>query len=187
MAIFSQRFEIESSLPVLEAWRKLLPVVKTNLLMCAECGQPLPESAAVRFCSKCGQSILPLPQTRAQGRFASGGFEFEGDVSPQGFNITRITYRNSCIPVIRGRFEPSAIRTRIVIEMNMHPLGYVFLVGGAMISFVVISVLASDQVSPLSAAAAIGIPCLIFMVCWIAFAAEARIASVALRGLWPTP
>lgn len=103
-------------------------MVKTNLPVCVECGQTLPESGAVRFCSKCGQPILPLPQTWGQGLFASGGFEFEGDVSPQGFNITRITYRNSCIPVIRGRFEPSAIGTRIVIEMNMHPLGYVFLV-----------------------------------------------------------
>ena len=187
MAIFRQRIEIESFLPAQEAWRKLLPVVKTNLPICAACGQTLPEAGAVRFCSECGQPALSRPQTGVQGLFASGGFEFEGDVSPQGFNISRlISYRNSCIPVIRGRFEPSANGTRIVIEMNMHPLGYVFLVGGAMISFVVTSVLASDQVSPLAPAAAFGIPCLIFTVCWIVFAAEARAAGAALRRLWPT-
>jgi hypothetical protein len=50
----------------------------------------------------------PYTQTWTQRLFSSGGFEFEGDVSPQGFDITRIiSYRNSCIPVIRGRFEPS--------------------------------------------------------------------------------
>jgi hypothetical protein len=188
MAIFRQTFEIESSLPVQEAWRNLLPVVKTNLPICAECGQTLPEAGAVRFGSKCGQPARPLPQTWGQGLFACGGYEFEGDVSVQGFDVSRlINYRNSCVPVIQGRFEPSAIGTRIIIEMNMHPLGYVFLVGGAMISFVVVSVLASDQGSPLAAAAAFGVPCLIFTVCWIAFAAEARTAWAALSRLWPTP
>src|ERR1700733_10296347 len=126
MAVFRQRFEIESLLPMQEAWKKLLPMVRTNLPICAGCGQALPEAGAVRFCSKCGQPAGALPQTWEHGLFTSDGFEFEGDVSPQGFNISRIiSYRNSCIPVIQGRFEPSATGTRIVIEMNMHPLGYV--------------------------------------------------------------
>jgi hypothetical protein len=186
MGIFSQRFVIDSVLPVQDAWRNLLPVVKTDLPICAECGQTL--AGAVRFCSNCGQPAPPpLPQTWVQRHFYSGGFEFEGDVSPQAFNISRIiSYRNSCIPVIRGRFEPSAARTRIVIEMKMHPLGYVFLVGGTTISFVVLSILAvNGQGVPVTAVAAFAAPCFIFTVCWVAFAVEAGTARAALSRFWP--
>jgi hypothetical protein len=188
MGIFRQKFVIESFLPVQEAWRKLLPVVKTNLPICAECGQTLDGAGAVRFCSYCGQPTPPhLPQTWMQRHFSSGGFEFEGDVSPQAFNISRIiSYRNSCIPIIRGRFEPSAIGTRIVIEMKMNSLGYVFLVGGITISFVVLSILAvNGQGLPVTGIAAFAAPCFIFLVCWIAFAAEAGTARAALSRFWP--
>jgi hypothetical protein len=186
MAIFRQEFVIESFLPMQEAWKRLLHVVKTDLPICAGCGQTLEGGNTVRFCSCCGQPMLPpLPQTWEQLHFSSPETEFEGDVSPQGFNLTRIiSYRNSCIPVIRGRFEPSATGTRIVIEMNMHPLGYVFLVGGAAISFVVLSVV--SQGSPVAALAAFAAPCVIFAVCWIAFAAEASKARVALNRFWLT-
>jgi hypothetical protein len=122
-----------------------------------------------------------------QRHFSSGGFEFEGDVSPQAFNISRIiSYRNSCIPVIRGRFEPSAAGTRIVIEMKMNPLGYVFLVGGTTISFIVLSILAvNGQGVPVTAVAAFTAPCFIFTVCWVAFAVEAGTARAALSRFWP--
>lgn len=159
-------------------------MVKTNLPICAECGQTLAGAGAVRFCSNCGQPAPPhLPQTWVQRHFSSGGFEFEGDVSPQEFNVSRIiSYRNSCIPVIRGRFEPSAAGTRIVIEMKMHPLGYVFLVGRITISFVVLSILAvNGQGFPVTAVAAFAAPCFIFTVCWVAFALEASTARAALR------
>ena len=127
-----------------------------------------------------------MPQTWFQSNFSSGGFEFEGDLSPREFNISRIiNYRNCCIPDIRGRFEPSPGGTRIVIEMNMNPVGYVFLVGGMGIPFLVLSVLASDsQGSPFTAIAALAVPCFIFAICWIAFAAEARTARAALSRLW---
>ena len=184
MAIFYQRFVIESSLPVQEAWKRLLPAVRIDSPICAKCGQS--EAGGVRFCSKCGQPVAPLlPQAR--GLFTSGGFEFEGDVSPEGFNISRIiSYRNSCIPVIRGRFEPSATGTSIVIEMRMHPAGFVFLVGGMGLSFLVLSVTSgSGQGSPVAAVAAFAAPCVIFAVCWIAFAAEANTARAALDRYWP--
>jgi hypothetical protein len=122
-----------------------------------------------------------------QRHFSSGGFEFEGDISLQGFNITRIiSYRNSCIPVIRGRFEPSDTGTRLVIEMTMHPMGYVFLVLGAAISFGVLSTFALDgQGSPVAAIAAFAAPCFIIAVCWVAFAGEASTARGALGRIWP--
>src|SRR5579863_100017 len=184
MGIFRQTFVIESCLPVQEAWRKLLPVVKTNLLRCGECGQVL----AGPFCSHCGQPAPPpLPQTWVQRHFSSGGFEFEGDLSPQEFNISRIiSYRNSCIPIIRGRFEPSGAGTRIVIDMKMHPLGYVFLVGSATLSFSVLSMLAgSGQGLPVTGIVAFAAPCFFFAVSWVAFASEAGTARAALNRFWP--
>ena len=187
MGIFRQGFVIDSVLPVQDAWRKLLPVVKTYLPICVECGQTLGGVGPIRFCSNCGQPAPPpLQQTWVQRHFSSG-FEFEGDVSPQAFNISRIiSYRNSCIPVIRGRFEPSAAGTKIVIEMKMHPLGYVFLVGGTTIPFVVLSILAGDgQGVPVTAIAAFAAPCFLFTVCWVAFAGEAGTARAALSRLWP--
>jgi hypothetical protein len=175
---------IDSTLPAQEACKRLLPLVKTNLPICAECGQAL----GGVFCSHCGQPTPPpIPLTWTQRLFSSGGFEFEGDVSPQSFDITRIiSYRNSCIPVIRGRFEPSATGTRIVIDMKMHPLGYVFLVGGVTISFVVLSALAgSGQGWPVTAIGAFVAPCFVFIVCWLAFAGEASTARGALGRVWP--
>jgi hypothetical protein len=189
MSIFRQKLVIESTLPMQEAWKRLLPVVKTDSPTCRECGHLL-AVGAVRFCSNCGlPAQLPLPQTWMQGLFSTGGFEFEGDVSPREFKISRIiSYRNSCIPVIRGRFEPSVTGTRIVIDMKMHPLGWVFLVGFAFISFFVLSVVAGDsQGTPLTGILAFAAPCFIFIVCWVAFTAEANTARTALSQLWPIP
>jgi hypothetical protein len=190
MGIFRQTFVIETFLPVQEAWKKLLPVVETNLPVCAECGQTLDRARAARFCSSCGQPVPPpLPRTWAQRHFSSGGFQFDGDVSPREFNISRIiSYRNSCIPIIRGRFEPSPAGTRIVVEMKMHPLGYVFLVGFTGISFVVLSLLAANgQGVPVTTLAAFAGPFFVFTICWAAFSFEANIARASLSRLWPIP
>ena len=110
MRIFRQKVVIDSAIEAREAWRRLLPLVRTNLPLCAACGQTMAGAGLVRFCSHCGQLVPPpLPQTWAERNSSSGGFEFEGDLSPQGFNISPIftyTYRNSCYPIIRGRFGP---------------------------------------------------------------------------------
>ncbi len=121
-----------------------------------------------------------------QRTFSSGGFEFEGDLSPRDFHISRIiSYRNACIPEIRGRFEPSPTGTRVVVEMKMNPVGYFFLVAGIAISLFVFSVLAlSSQGLPISGIAAFAVPCLFFVVCWIAFSAEASTARTALSRFW---
>jgi hypothetical protein len=188
MGIFRQKLVIESTLPMQEAWKRLLPVVKSDLPTCRECGHML-AVAAVRFCSNCGLPAQTLPprQTWMQRQFSSGGIEFEGDLSPREFKISRIiSYRNSCLPVIRGRFEPSATGTRVVIEMKMHPLGWVLLVGFVSISFLVLSVLAGNgQGTPATGILAVAAPCFIVTVCWLAFAAEANMARAALSQLWP--
>jgi hypothetical protein len=72
-----------------------------------------------------------------------------------------------------------------VIEMKMHPMGYLFLVGGMTIPFVALSLIAvSGQGLPMTAVAAFAAPCFIFTVCWVAFAAEASIARAALSRFW---
>jgi hypothetical protein len=192
MAIFRQRFVIETLFPVDEARKKLLAVVKTDLPKCAKCGDMLAAPGAL-FCSSCGQAVsrhAPPPQPWLQRAFFSRrGFEFEGNIWPQGFRISRIiNYRNSCIPIITGRFEPSSAGTRIVIEMKMHPLGWVFLVGGMGLSFLVpVVIVFSGDNGPSSNVLAIvpfAAPCFIWMVCWLAFAAEASVARTAIRRIW---
>jgi hypothetical protein len=186
MALFSQQFVLETPMPPQEAWKILLPVVKTDQPICSACGQPL--IGAAHFCSRCGQPAPPpLPTTWGQRLFSTGGYQFEGTLSPQDFNITRIiNYRNCCIPVIRGRFEPQPTGTKIVIEMTMHPLGYVFLIGGTALSFTVLSTLASGgQGLPATALFAFAAPCFIILICWIAFTAEANTARAALSQIWP--
>lgn len=183
MGIFRKTFVIESCVPPQEVWKKLLPVVRTDFLLCAKCGQ----RQAGHFCSRCGEPAPPpIPQTWVERTFSSGGFAFEGDLSPRDFNISRIiSYRNACLPDIRGRFEPTATGTRIVVEMKMNPVGYIFLAGATTIPFLVLSVLAlGSQGLPATAIVAFLAPCFFFAVCWIAFAAEASTARTALSRLW---
>lgn len=190
MAIFQQRFVIEAPFPVDEAWTKLLALVKTDLPVCAKCGRVL-AAVGARFCSSCGQAVIPqatLPRPLVLRAASSRqGFEFEGNVSPQGFRISRIiSYRNSCIPIIRGRFEQSGTGTRVVIEMKMHPLGWVFLVGGMGLSCLVPAaiILGGGKGSGVLAPVAIVAPCFLGLVCWLAFAAEAGIARGAMSRIW---
>lgn len=53
---------------------------------------------------------------------------YQGQVSDAGFKISRIIdYRNSFLPVIRGRFLPAATGTHVEITMELEPLVAVFL------------------------------------------------------------
>jgi hypothetical protein len=191
MAIFRQRFAIESLFPMDDAWKRLLAATKTDRPTCAGCGHIL-DGKVARFCSSCGQPVSPqasLPKPWLLRAFSSRkGFEFEGCVSPQEFRISRIiSYRNSCIPIISGRFEPFGAGTRIVIEMAMHPLGYVFLVPGMGLSFLVPVMILAGGNAPSSAFFAIlpfAAPCFIGGLCWFVFAAEAGVAREALSRIW---
>lgn len=189
MGIFRRRFVIASPYPADEAWKQLLPVVRTNLPMCANCGQILGAGGRTFSCSYCGQPVPPpLPPQGWVGRlFSTCGFDFEGDLSPQEFNISRIIWnRNPCLPVIRGRFEPSAAGTAIVIDMKMHPVGYLFLVFSMGFSFVVPALIVAAQ-SPESAVIYLvpfALPCFFLMWGWLSFSVRASLARTALSRLW---
>jgi WD40 repeat protein len=54
---------------------------------------------------------------------------YEGTVSEDGFKISRVIhYRNSMLPIIRGRFERSVKMTLVQIDMNIHPASISFLI-----------------------------------------------------------
>lgn len=53
---------------------------------------------------------------------------FQGNISPDGFKIIRIIhYRNSFLPVIKGRFLPGDSGIKVAIRMELHPLVALFM------------------------------------------------------------
>jgi hypothetical protein len=66
---------------------------------------------------------------------ASSTKEFVGEVEDRTFRIYRkISYRNSFLPILRGRIEPQASGTRIRIRYDLHPF-----VCGFLIFFIAVS------------------------------------------------
>jgi WD40 repeat protein len=60
--------------------------------------------------------------------FSRNHAPYEGKLSDNGFEIHRIIhYRNSFLPIIRGRFEPLPEGTKVRITMGLHPLVMGFL------------------------------------------------------------
>lgn len=191
MAIFRKKFTVETRQPAEEAWKKLLAVVKTDGPTCTNCGHIVARQGA-RFCTSCGQPLSPQPKLSklllARAFSSRQGFEFQGSASPRGFHISRIiAYRNCCIPVITGQFQPAGAGTRVVVDMRMHPLGYVLLAAGMWLTFVVpLAIMAGDngRLPALFALLPLAAPCFIALVCWLAFRVEADIASGALGRIW---
>ncbi|MGB8698139.1 MAG: hypothetical protein WCD18_01875, partial [Thermosynechococcaceae cyanobacterium] len=72
---------------------------------------------------------LPLVRERLSAKIVSRtsmrsqtDVAYRGAISQDGFEISRVIgYRNSALPVIRGRFEPLANGTAIHISMGIHP------------------------------------------------------------------
>src|SRR5579862_5389712 len=60
----------------------------------------------------------------------SSGFPFLGTVRDRSFRIRRdIQYRNSFLPLIRGRIVPTPNGSRVNVLMYMHPISFIFMVG----------------------------------------------------------
>ena len=65
-------------------------------------------------------NIAP-PRSLFQARIP--GKEFEGSVASDGFTINRmISYRNSFLPILNGRFKPIKMGTKINIYVTWHPI-----------------------------------------------------------------
>lgn len=53
---------------------------------------------------------------------------YEGEVGDHSFEMMRIiNYRNSFLPVIKGRITPEPMGSKIEIEMSLHPVVFVFM------------------------------------------------------------
>ena len=68
------------------------------------------------------------PPKPIRWQFSGNHLPYEGTLSETGFQISRIIHhRNSFLPVIRGRFEPSPSGTSVRITMRLHPYVIAFL------------------------------------------------------------
>ncbi len=101
---------------------------------------------------------------------------YAGTLSETGFEIHRIIhYRNSFLPMIRGRFEPSPEGTIVHITMRLHPFVIAFLIFWylAWYSFSIPIGLAG-AIPTIFAFQFLGLPIAILIVFWIAFWTEAH-------------
>jgi hypothetical protein len=61
-------------------------------------------------------------------RMSSNHLPFQGDISRDGFRITRIIhYRNSFLPIVSGKYFPGPSGIVVEIWMGLHPLVIVFM------------------------------------------------------------
>lgn len=58
----------------------------------------------------------------------SGADQFTGTVNDQGFQLRRVIhYRNSFLPVVKGKFEQGTVATKVDVKMTLHPAVMVFI------------------------------------------------------------
>ncbi|HLO84551.1 MAG TPA: hypothetical protein VK203_05990 [Nostocaceae cyanobacterium] len=61
-------------------------------------------------------------------RFSRQHAPYQGTISEQGFQISRIIHsRNSFLPIIRGSFESKSYETAVHVQMSFHPIVMGFL------------------------------------------------------------
>ncbi|AFZ18948.1 WD40 repeat domain-containing protein [Allocoleopsis franciscana] len=105
---------------------------------------------------------------------------YEGTINSSGFKINRIIhYRNSFIPNIQGRFEPSSDGTLIRVTLKLHPFVTAFLVFwylvwySATIPLFLFGALSGD-VDVITALQFVGMPIVLLFVFWCTFWYEAN-------------
>ncbi|MBD2200248.1 MULTISPECIES: hypothetical protein [Calothrix] len=110
-------------------------------------------------------------------RFSREHAPYQGTVSEQGFQITRIIhYRNSFLPVIKGRFQiESSYQTEVHIKMSLHPFVMAFL--GFWFFFWYSATIPISLVGSMPNGMPIlflGMPILMLIIFWFAFWNEAN-------------
>jgi hypothetical protein len=109
-------------------------------------------------------------------RFSKKHVPYQGTISEEGFQISRIIhYRNSFLPVIRGRFEVETHKTVIHVQMSIHSFVMVFL--GFWFLFwysAVVPIILTGAMPNYMAALFVGMPMLMLFIFWIAFWSEAN-------------
>ena len=158
----------------------------------------MPREAAVAAIEK-----IVEPRKLWRGIFSSGHREFQGEVSSEGFKVSRIIhYRNSFLPMVIGHFERIPEGTRVAITMRMAwpsiTFGWIWLVANGVIAAIFLepsraSALFGDSnfgqalsraKGPLSYVP-LGVIAFTYILCSGFFAFEARKARRILReNLW---
>lgn len=109
-------------------------------------------------------------------RFSTKHALYQGTISEEGFQISRIIhYRNSFLPMIRGRFEVQSHQTLIHVQMGIHPfvmafLGFWFLTWYSAIVPITLTGAMPHHMAAIFA----GMPMLILIIFWVAFWSEAN-------------
>lgn len=124
-------------------------------------------------CQHLKEQVEPIKLVRF---FSRNHAPYQGVVSEDSFKIHRIIhYRNSFLPVIRGRFEEQGDQTLVHVKMSLHPLVSVFL--GVWLlgwyGFAVPVAIASQFPDGLGFLF-LGMPLLFLVIAWIAFWVEAN-------------
>ncbi|MBD2493909.1 hypothetical protein [Nostoc sp. FACHB-280] len=109
-------------------------------------------------------------------RFSRQHTLYQGTISEEGFQISRIIhYRNSFLPMIRGRFEAQPRQTLVHIQISVHTVVMAFLGLWLFIWFNTVSFITfTDDTPRLVAALFVSMPILIVLIFWIAFWSEAN-------------
>ncbi|MFN6565506.1 MAG: hypothetical protein RMY28_037675 [Nostoc sp. ChiSLP01] len=109
-------------------------------------------------------------------RFSTKHAPYQGSISEEGFKISRIIhYRNSFLPMIRGRFEVESHQTIIHIEMSLHPFVMAFLGFWFFLWYGAIAPITLTGAMPKHMAVVfVGMPILMLVVFWLAFWLEAN-------------
>jgi len=115
-------------------------------------------------------------QKTIRWHFSRDHLPYEGTLSETGFQISRIIhYRNSFLPVIRGRFEPSPSGTTVQITMRLHPFVIGFLAFWYLTWYSFCFPLWLTGAMPtMFALQFIGLPIAVLFIFWGAFWAEAH-------------
>jgi hypothetical protein len=101
-----ERFQIETSLSLIEAKKRIESIIVP------------PPPFGTRFINALDNMFKK-----------SGADQFTGKIDDQGFQIRRIIYyRNSFLPVVKGKFEQGSAGTNVVVKMTLHPVALVFMV-----------------------------------------------------------
>jgi hypothetical protein len=108
-------------------------------------------------------------------RFSTEHAPYQGTISEQGFQISRIHYRNLFIPVIQGRFEAQSHQTAVHIQISLHPAAMAFL--GFWFLFwysAVAPIMLADAMAVNMAALFLGMPLVVVVMIWVVFWTEAN-------------
>jgi WD40 repeat protein len=124
------------------------------------------------------EAHIEAPKT-IRWRFSRNHAPYAGTISDSGFKIYRIIhYRNSFLPIIRGKFESSSEGTRIYVTMNLNPFVLAFLLFlffpflTLIPTFFVVLIFQQGFLSP--EILFLGFPIFILFIFWCAFWYEAN-------------